>query len=194
MFFSIFEQHLITDPRWKQLIEQRTRLKEGSLEFWLDKNLDSPAWWTMLGILLILVFVWWKLVDKTRFLEIVCCGLMSGLLFTIVDSIASEQVVWAYPSKLTPLPYSLLLGDLTLLPLIYMGLYQYCRSWKAYLVAAFIAALFLAFVLEPLAVRLEVFQMLNWEYGYSFVLYSVKALFIKWAMEGIKALQRNATN
>lgn len=192
MFNILFPTDVSEHPLWKEQIKGRMALRDINLKVWLETNLFSPVWWLMLILLIGIWFLWWKLVDKTRLMEIFTYGLMVSVLSIIFDAIASQSVIWGYPNRLIPLSPPLLLEDLCLLPVIFMLIYQYFTRWKSFSIALLITAFLIAFVVEPIAVWLDIFQLNKWEYQYSFLLYISMAAFLKWVMDNIKAKQNNS--
>lgn len=61
--------------------------------------------------------------------------------------------------------------DLGFLPVIYMLIYQYFPDWIKFTIAISITAVIIAFMGEPLAIRLDIYEMNNWKHIYSFPLY-----------------------
>jgi hypothetical protein len=181
-------------PLWKEQIKSRIALRDINLKVWMETNLFSIVWWFMLILFFGLWFLWWKLVDKTRLLEIIAYGLMVTVLTSIIDVIAVDYNLWGYPNKLIPVVPPLLLDDLCLFPVIYMLIYQYFPSWKSFSIAMSFTALLLAIVVGPIAVWLDIFQLNKWKYIYFFPLYFFIAIILKWIMEFIKQKQDSYRN
>lgn len=177
------------EPLWKKLIEVRTQLRDINLEHWLHNNVFTLTWWLSLIIVILVFFLWWKLADKTRLLEITAYGLMVAITAIILDITGTGLILWGYPNMLLPFVPPLFAADLSILPVAYMLIYQYFSDWKPFAVAALVLALFLSFIVEPIAVWLEAYEMNNWKHIYSFPIYIVLALSLKWVMNKILAKQ-----
>lgn len=176
---SVFKD-ISEDPLWKQQIKLRIDLREINLKVWSETNLFSPVWWGMLVLFFVLWFTWWKLVDKTRLLEIVAFGLLVSLLTTVTDTIATQEVIWGYPNKLTPFSPPILFEDLCVLPVLFMFIYQYFTGWKAFAKALLVLALIMSFIIEPLGVRFDIFELNHWKYIYSFPVYLFNGFLLRW--------------
>lgn len=127
--------------------------------------------------------------NKTRLLEIAAYGLMVTLWSVILDIAGAELVLWGYPNMLEPLMPPLLIVDLGILPIAYMLIYQYFPKWKSFTLALTLTAAFLAFIGEPFAQWLNIYEMNNWKHIYSFPIYIGMGLFLKWIMNIIIAKQ-----
>lgn len=191
MFNILLQTDVSENPLWKEQISTRMALKDINQKVWLETNLFSPVWWFMLVLFIIAWFIWWKLVDKKRLMEIVTYGLLVSILSTIFDITATQSVFWGYPNRLVPISPPLLFEDLCFLPVIFMLIYQYFTSWRSFSIALLITAFLLAFAVEPIAVWLDIFQLHSWKYGYSFLVYILMASSLKWIINNIKAKQNN---
>jgi hypothetical protein len=174
-----FIKNLSDTPLWKEQIKSRIHLRDVNLKHWLDNNVFSPVWWFMLISVILIWFVWWELVKKSKLLEIVTYGLFITLLSLIIDITGTENILWGYPNMLVPLAPPLLFADLCVIPVIYMLIYQYFTSWKSFIVVSTISGFLNAFVWEPIAIYLQIYQMTNWKHIYSFPLYIIVGLLFK---------------
>ncbi len=166
MFNAIQETH-------KQLTDMR-------LEYWIKYELFEPQWWFLLLLLVVPWLVWYKLVDKGRIKDILLYGVFVALVATYLDAIGNELVLWSYPHSLMPLMPKLFPVDLSLLPVIFMLIYQYFPQWKPFIIVSILTSLFSAVVAEPMFVYLGIYEMYKWEYWYSFVIYIVLSFSFKW--------------
>lgn len=186
--------HLAENPLWQEQIQARITLRDINLKFWLEYNLFTPVWWLMLITLIGVWLIWFKWVDKSRLLEIIAYGLMVAFLATIFDLTGAELVLWGYPNMLVPLMPPLFLVDLGILPVAYMLVYQYFSRWKGFTIAMTLNAAFLAFLGEPIAQWLNIYQVNNWKHIYSFPIYIALGLFLKWIMKIIITKQNKANS
>jgi hypothetical protein len=177
--------------QWKEIIRMRSDLHHKYFAYWLNNNLFSLAWWLMLILIILLWVIWWKHVNKAKLLEIVTFGVMVGLLASIIDIIGCENVLWGYPNDLDPLITPLTVTDFCLIPISYMFLYQYFVNWKSFITTSIILSALYVFVAEPLAVKLDIFQLHNWRHIYDFPMYLLLALSLKWVLNKIMLIQNN---
>ncbi|WP_069202076.1 CBO0543 family protein [Cohnella panacarvi] len=170
----------------KRVHKELTELRH---EFWLQHDLFSAQWWLLLAVLVISWYVWWRLVDKRKLMEIVLYGVMMSYLIFIWDQLGYELNLWLYSRKLfrvIPQAESL---DWGILPILHMLVFQYFRSWRSYILVNIVMAAVMAFVYEPLSIGIGIYSMLNWEYVYSFPLYVAKAAIIKRLVEAVARKQ-----
>lgn len=145
----------------------------------MDHVLFSIQWWILLATLIIPWVVWWKLVDKRNFKVILLYGLIIMSLINIMDHTGLQLMLWSYEYKLTPLIPILSPVDLSLLPVLYMLMYQYFRKWKSFWIAQIVGAAIFSFVGEPIFVALGIYRMLNWKHYYSYPFYIALAVLIR---------------
>jgi hypothetical protein len=163
----------------KSKLRLELHLRDINLKHWLESNIFSPVWWLLLISFITLWVIWWKFVNKTKLLEIVTYGLLVSFLSTILNLFGTEFVLWGYPNNLVPVAPLLFEVDLGFLPVIYMLIYQYFPDWIKFTIVISITAVIIAFMGEPLAIRLYIYEMNNWKHIYSFPLYIALGLILK---------------
>jgi hypothetical protein len=165
-------------------IEQvHKNLSELRQEYWLQYDLFSYQWWLLLAVFIISWVVWWKLVDKQRLKEIILFGVSMSYLIYVLDHVGYELNLWIYPHKLIRILPEATTLDWGILSISHMLVYQYFRRWRSYLIANTLMAIVFAFIFEPISVWIGIYKMLNWRYIYSFPIYILKAVIIKWLFE-----------
>nr|WP_092069187.1 CBO0543 family protein [Dendrosporobacter quercicolus]NSL47376.1 hypothetical protein [Dendrosporobacter quercicolus DSM 1736]SDL87219.1 hypothetical protein SAMN04488502_1011051 [Dendrosporobacter quercicolus] len=163
----------------KQAQEILTQIK---IEHWLNEEVFRIQWWIQVVVLIVPWFIWWKLVNKQKLVEIFCYGLLIGIVAVLLDGLGVELTLWGYPHKLFPLLERLFHADLTALPVIFMLIYQYFPKWKAFLgVCTLVAAIF-TFVVEPIHIGLNIYELYSWKSIYSFPIYVALAACCKWLL------------
>ena len=182
-------QDVSENPLWKEQLKTRVTLRDITLKHWLENNLFTPVWWLMLITFIIVWFIWWKFVNKNRFLEIVTYGLLVTCVTIILDIVGAEFALWGYPNMLVPTVPPLFIVDLGFLPVIYMFIYQYFSSWTAFTIAISITSFFISFIGEPIAVWLDMYELNNWQHVYSFPIYISMALILKWVLNKIMMIR-----
>lgn len=161
------------------------KLTELRQDYWLHYDLFSPQWWLMLAALVLPWIVWWKLVDKARLKDMMLYGVSIGYLIFLLDHFGYELNLWTYPHKLLRFIPELSAVDFAMLPVLHMLVYQYFTKWRSFLIAETIMGAVFAFVLEPLSVWIDLYEMLNWRHVYSFPIYVAKSALVKGALEGL---------
>ena len=111
--------------KFQEIQKQYEYLRQLWSDYWIQDVVFAYQWWIMVGILIIPFLLWWRLVDKTRIIEISMVGLLiSGIAF-ILDQIGTSLGYWTYPYTLTPLERDLwAVADFSILPFFYMMIYQ----------------------------------------------------------------------
>ncbi|OIJ22432.1 hypothetical protein BKP45_07300 [Anaerobacillus alkalidiazotrophicus] len=176
-------------PTWEEIVNLREILKETNVQYWLNENLFTFPWWFLLITMILFWVIWWIIVDKSKLMEILLYGIMATVIVILLDVIGVSLMLWGYPNMLTPLIPPIFAIDVGHLPVLYMALYQYFPSWKSFLAAMIIAAFVFAFIFEPFTVWLGIYELNNWKYIYSFPIYILIGVFLKWLLIKVKCLE-----
>jgi hypothetical protein len=153
------------------------------VENWRAEDFLTGKWWLMLAVLVIPWIVWWFIVDKRRTYQLLTFGLFVSMIMSVVDIIGVETGLYFYPYKLIPFAPRLLEFTLGLLPVSYMLLYQYFPKWRPFTIALTVASAASAFIAEPIAAALGMYEMIRWNYLYSFIVYMAVGISVKWLTE-----------
>jgi hypothetical protein len=122
-------------------------------------------------------------------LEILLFGLLVLILVSYLDAVLTELTLWHYEVTLLPVWSRLVSMDFTVLPVTYMFLYQYFKSWKSFIMASVIMAGVFAFAGEPFLEWANIYTELTWKHIYSFPIYIVIALSLRWLAEKVISKQ-----
>ncbi|RIW28928.1 hypothetical protein D3H55_20385 [Bacillus salacetis] len=164
-------------------------LTDMRLENFVHEDFLTPQWWFLLSLLVLPWIVWWFLVDKSRIKQIWLFGVLLSILIIYLDDIGSELDLWNYPIKLVNIVPRLNPIDISVLPVMHMLIYQYFTRWKPFIAANLIMSLFNSYIAEPFFVKINIYELTNWEYSYSVPIYILKAILIKALLE--KVLQKS---
>jgi hypothetical protein len=160
------------------------------LDYWTQEVVFTYQWWLMIFLLITPFFVWWRLVDKTRLIEISMVGLVASGSALILDQVGTSLGYWTYPYTITPLERDLwAVADFSIVPFFYMMIYQRFPKWKTYLFAALIYAVFSAYIAEPIFQWLGIYVMIKWEHSYSVPAYVLLGIFIKILLQKFKTIE-----
>jgi hypothetical protein len=176
-------------PTWKDVMELRIKLKEANYEYWLNENLFTVSWWLLLIAMVLACVLWWRSLDKSKIMEILLFGLMAAIFSILFDIVGVNLILWGYPIMIVPIVPPIIEIDMIFLPISYMVVYQFCSSWKSFLIAITISALIFSFILEPITAWLGIYEMHNWKHTYSFPIYIFLGVFCKWLIIKIKDLE-----
>lgn len=172
----------------QQQMEKIQEQMDVMLHSYWSHNLFKWQWWLLLGLTIIPWVIWWKVVDKKRVHEIFGMGFVVTIIATLLDVLGWNHYMWTYPIQLLPMCTPLFPFDLTIVPVSHMLVYQYFRTWKSFILAEIVAALFFAFISEPLLVKFGIYKVIKWKHLYSFPIYLGKTIVGKWLIEKMKKL------
>ncbi len=178
---------LLTDSGMSRDVPIQQLLTSIRIDEWLREDVFQAKWWFLVGFFIFAALVWYKLVDKKRLPEIALVAGFTILATLILDEAGEELTLWDYPTDVFPIFPPLTDVNLASLPIIYSLIYQYFKTWKSFFTAAVIMAAVFAFVLEPLLVWGDIYQLLKWKHYYGFPLYVALALTIRWIVVHIYA-------
>lgn len=157
------------NPSYQDIQNVRQELSDVAFRHWLNDDVFSPTWWLLLASTIIPVYIWYKVVDKKRFFEILSYGLITACLSIVLDVIGVDLTRWGYPDKLFSMIPPLFPADLVVIPISAMLVYQYFNRWSSFLIANTLWASTFAYIIEPLAIKIHMFHMDNWKHTYSFI-------------------------
>jgi len=175
---------------WQDVIDITRQLRDTNMEYWLNENLFSFSWWILLVTTIGIFIIWFIILDKKRIFEIITYGFFVATFAIMADGLGVSLVLWHYPTTVTPVPLAVEIhrGHM---PIIYMIIYQYCTTWKTFLIASTITAFVFAFILEPLLVWLQIYDPIHWRHIYSFFPYIIMAVAFKYLVHKFKQLDQN---
>ena len=160
------------------------------IDHWIKHEFLSAQWFGIIIISIVFIFVWWRLLDKKRLMEILLFGFFIAITAGLLDGFGTEFNAWEYPVKILPAVFPLVVVDLLMLPFVLMLLYQYFGEWKPFLIAMIIASAVFSFIVEPIFEYAGMYKTYTWKYYYSFPIYILIALFSKWMMQAIILKQK----
>ncbi|MYL32865.1 hypothetical protein GLW05_04560 [Pontibacillus yanchengensis] len=175
----------MTIPNYEDIRKVHQQLVDMRVEYWFNHDLLSFQWWILILVLILPWFIWWRFVDKKRIGQILLFGTLLILLVSLLDDLGVEMHLWSYPYQLVPLLPKLVPIDYGMLVVAHMYLYQKYTRWKSFIVANIVMAAVFTFIFEPITVWLDIYKMEDWRYIYSFPIYILKAVLIKWLVDMI---------
>jgi hypothetical protein len=178
--------------QWEQIVRERIKLREMELAYWIKYNLFTFNWWLILLTIITFWIVWWRFLDKNRLVEILLFGSFATIIANVLDVIGTSFVLWSYPYALFPVATPLLPANLVGFPVVYMLTYQYYPGAKEFFVASVCVSLFFAFGVEVLLEVLGIYQPLDWKHVYSFPIYILIALLIRYTVNKIMLIQKKS--
>lgn len=175
-----------------RIIELRKQIFQIQYEHWTKDTLFSLRWWVMLLAVIILWFMWWKLLDKKRFNEIGLAGFITAVLDFLLNTLGVEMTLWAYPYQIFGLVRTWSLFELSFITVSFMLLIQYFKEWKKYLIAITIFGAFGSFIVQPLLIYFKEFRLISWKNLYSFPVYIFIGVVVKFITYKIIDIQKRS--
>lgn len=173
----------------KKLIELTGQIREVRNHHWLTDVVFTFNWWFLLILTIVPWVLWWKLVDKKRVVEILLCGGLISIYAVLLDDAGSYFLLWIYKYQLLPISPRLNPIDLAVMPVTFMIVYQYFKSWKSFFIAQLILAFGAAFLAEPLFKKMDIYLPLHWHFVYSFIIYLILGIFNRWFVNRLLKIQ-----
>lgn len=155
----------LKDELWSQLYTH-----------WVTQELFSFPWWFTVIFLCIAYIIWWKLLDKSRLIELLLFGSLLAVMSALVDTLADNLRLWRYLVKIFPFTPAFFPYHLTLTPIILIIVYQYTDTWTKYLIGTVFVAGIYSFIIAPLFVAVGEVQLLKWNHGYTFLTFIARAI------------------
>lgn len=166
-----------------------SELVEINLEHWLHHQLFTWQWWLLVVLSVVPWLLWWRVVDKRRILEILALGLFISTIASLQDVYGWNRGMWRYHIQLLPMCVPLLPFDLSVLPAVYMVVYQFFRSWKTFIGFNLVLAFGFAYIAEPLLEWMGIYDPIKWKHIYSVPFYIANAMLGKWGIEKLKKIE-----
>ncbi|MET3699668.1 hypothetical protein SAMN05877753_112141 [Bacillus oleivorans] len=142
------------------------------MDNWYEIVFLTPRWWLGLILGTIPWFLWWKFHNKNFTGDLFRAGLFMAVMALLLDSIGVQLGLWVYPYDVFPFIPGYFPWDLTLLPISVMIFLEIKPHWSP-IKKSFFYAIVSAFVGEPLAIMLKLYESLQWNSVYSFPVYIV---------------------
>jgi len=157
---------------------------------WKTQTLFSIQWWSMIALIAICYAIWWVIVDKRRLSQILLFGSFVAIQRVVFAIIGTNAVLWSYDIRETPFFPSPFQLDFTLMAMVFMVVYQYCHSWKKFLIWTGVVAGMISFVFYPILIKLGFLTFYHWNLFFAFILVSGVPLFSRWVVLGILNIQQ----
>ncbi|MGG5253451.1 CBO0543 family protein [Neobacillus sp. SM06] len=176
-------------PSNEKVHELQAKLSTFRQQHWMNVELFSLQWWLLVLLMIVPWIIWWRLIDKKRMVEILLYGFFVIVTSTILDDIGSHILLWDYHFNLTPLVHQLGPINLSVLPISFMVIYQYCSTWKSFFIWHVFLAAGGSFVVEPFFAYMGIYELYKWKFFYSFPIYILIALLLRLAILKIINIQ-----
>lgn len=159
----------------EKIMELNQQLLALRIADWHDKVI-SWQWFLLLVLLLLPWYLWWKIVDRREVIEIFAYGLVVSIISALFNGNFLNLGLFSYPYPLIPINGRAYAFSLSVLPVIYMLVYQYFKSWKSFAMASVALSALIAFMAQPLLAWMDMYKLIKWNYFYSFLVLLVISL------------------
>lgn len=167
-----------------ELVHQlRLQLWNVTYARYLEQEIFSVQWWGIIVTLGIVYFIWWKVVDKTRLLEILLFGSYVAVSSAVIDIWGVTTAHWQYNIRIFPILPAPFPFDYTLVPILLMLSYQYGKHWGSYLGWSALASGLFSFGISPLFQATGIKSFYEWSFFYFFILMMGLAMLARYAMQ-----------
>lgn len=160
-------------------VEIQRYLTSIHIDNWLKQDVFHFRWWCLIGLVFVILLVWWNLLDKSRLPEIVLYAILSTIITLGIVEYGEELTLWNYPTDIIPIFPPLTSINLISLPLIYSLTYQYFITKKSFIWATVIITSVICFIIEPILVWGGFYQLIYWKYYFSVPIYISLAILIR---------------
>jgi hypothetical protein len=183
---------LLQTPSIPADVEVQKLLTYVHIDEWLREDVFQLKWWFLLGMLIFAAVAWWKLLDRARLPEIILYAVLATIGIIGIDEYGEELTAWAYPTEISPIFSIFTTINLAAVPIVFSLIYQRFKTWSSFTGATLVMAGILSFVFEPALTWGGFFQLLTWKYYYSFAVYIILALLIRWVVVKIFVIAEQA--
>ena len=179
-------------PEQQEIVNLKKLLYQIKFSDWINNDIFTFRWWILVLSLIVPWFIWFYLVDKGRLKEMLFYLLSTSGVAILLDEIGISIGMWAYPVNLIPILPRLITVNYSMVPIIFALMYQYFPRWKSFIIVNIILTLVFSFILEPILVWMDLYDLVTWKYIYSAPTYLSAAILLKLFAEKIKLIQHNA--
>lgn len=156
---------------------------------WINYELFSFPWWVTMSSLITIYIIWWKLLDKSRIIELLLFGSLLAVMSILIDTVADNLMLWQYKVRLLPFAPAFFPYHLTIAPIILILVYQYTHNWKFFLLWTALSGAIYSFVVIPGFVALGEVHLIKWKYHYNFITFFLRAFIGRWLLIQCKQLE-----
>lgn len=179
-------------PEQQMIVNLRKLLYNVKFNDWINNDIFTIRWWILLSALILPWFIWFLLVDKSRLKEMLFYLLSTSGIAILLDEIGASLTMWIYPVEVIPVLPRMITVNYSMVPIIFVLIYQHFPKWKSFIYANIILSFTFSFILEPILVWMNLYDLVTWKYIYSVPTYLFAAILLKLFIEKIKLIQCKA--
>lgn len=156
------------EEKMKQAYKMSDKANDLILEVWLTHVLFSWQWWLQLFLTIIPWVAWILLRKKDSTQRLLHAGFFVMIISSALDTYGVALGLWRYKWELIPFIPSYVPWDYTLIPIAVMISIQYNPFNLNRYTKAIIFAFLASFLVEPIFVKLGLYELIHWKHIYSF--------------------------
>lgn len=169
--------------QFNELVDKHKDIAQSWIDYWFQySSFDTWQFWANFIMLITPLVVLYFFMDRSRAFHLGFFGFSHHVLALYLDGFGTRQAFWEYPYKLLPfLPNNLGL-DSSLIPVVYILMYQWVfKNGKNYYVYAIFVSAFFSFIYKPILAIWDLFRLENGtEFWHLFLVYYGGAVLAKW--------------
>lgn len=159
---------------------------------WLVYDFLTWQWWMLVVFLVVPWIIWYLLVKRDTLMEAFLFGTITMIITKFLDVVGLQFSFWEYPIELIPVIPRGFPFDISMVPVAYMLLFQYFKTWKTFIVAQIIMAAMFAFIGEPFSEWAQLVYYIKWNYFFSFLYYILVGVGTKYVLLKLISIQNTA--
>jgi len=156
----------------EQLYNKTHEVNNELLTLWIDHVLFMWQWWIGVSLTIIPWMLWGLFRIRESTMRLLTSRFFIMFISAWLDSLGVQLGFWYYQYAVVPFIPSSIPWNTSLLPVFVMFLIQIKSESNPY-IKALIFATISAFIGEPVAVWIILYDPVNWKYLYSFPIYIV---------------------
>lgn len=151
---------------YEMIYHARTTLHNLILAKWLEEDVFSPRWWSMVVLIVLSYLLCFSLFDKRRFSKLFLFGSLLAVGAAVYETVGVNFVLWFCATPVFPIIPCLFVPYLTILPVYYMLIFQYTTTWLQFSLWNLVAVSVYSFVLQPIFIHFKIVILDNWQTVY----------------------------
>ncbi|TYR81789.1 hypothetical protein FZC66_08135 [Priestia megaterium] len=149
------------DQMLDQITEKQQSISQDWLTYWNNfSSFNTWQFWFLVFMFIAPLVVLYFTLDRKRAFQIGFFGFNIHVWFGYCDAFGTKQGLWNYPYQLFPFTPNSLVLDASLIPVLFMLVYQWTVNTKRnYYLYTSLLVLFLSFIFKPLLVSFNLFTL-----------------------------------
>lgn len=161
----------------EMIYQTRTTLHNLILVKWLEEDVFSSRWWSMVVLIALSYLLCFSLFDKRRLSKLFLFGSLLTVGAVVYETVGTNFVLWVCATPIFPIIPCLFVPYLTILPIYYMLIFQYTTTWRQFSLWNLVAVSVYSLVLLPIFIHFKIVILDNWRAVYNMpMLFAIASL------------------